>query len=139
VCPCVTLRPISADKAVEDSFADSLRQPALSIGTVTDALVTKSNSKVYTTPQPAYSSVSVRDVEVEGVGENAIEALKTNCRRGRLAIPAEFRNGEMIFIPNNLLSVACFGEVDGRHRTSQAAARNDAFIAKNWSKEGDNM
>jgi hypothetical protein len=93
VRPCVTLRPISADKAVEDCFADSLRQPAPSLGTVTVALVTKSSSKVYTMPQPAYSSVSVRDVE-EGVGENAIEALKTNCWRGRPAIPAEFRNGE---------------------------------------------
>jgi hypothetical protein len=139
VRPCVTLRPISADKAVEDSFADSLRQPAPSLGTVTVALIAKSSSKVYTMLQPAFSSVSVRDVEVEGVGENSVEALKTYCWKGRPVIPADFRNGEMIFIPDNLLSVACFGEVDGRHRTSQAASRNDAFIAENWNKGGDNM
>jgi hypothetical protein len=139
VRPCVTLRPISADNAVEDSFAGSLRQPAPSLGTVTVALITKSSSKVYTMPQPSYSSVSVQDVEVEGFGENDIEALKTYSWRGRPVIPADFRNGEMIFIPDNFLSVACYGEVDGRHRTSQAAARNDAFIAENWNRGGDNI
>jgi hypothetical protein len=139
VRPCVTLRPLSADKAVEYSFADSLRQPAPSLGTVTIALITKSSSKVYEMPQPSYSSVSVKDVEVDCLGENAIEALKTYYWRGRPVIPADFRNGEMIFIPDDLLSVACFGEVDGRHRTSQAAARNDAYIAENWNRGGDNM
>jgi hypothetical protein len=45
----------------------------------------------------------------------------------------------MIFIPDNLLSVACYGEVDGRHRASQDVARNDAFIAENCNGGGDNM
>jgi hypothetical protein len=34
---------------------------------------------VYTISQLSYSLVSVQDVEVEGFGENAIEALKTYC------------------------------------------------------------
>jgi hypothetical protein len=67
VRPCVSLRPVSADKSVENSFATSLRQPAPSLGTVTVVLITKLGSTVYSTQQPSFSSITVQDVMVEGV------------------------------------------------------------------------
>ncbi len=139
VRPCVTLRPISADKSVEDSFATSLRQPAPSLGTVTVVLIAKSGSTVYTTQQPSFSAITVQDVTVEGVRESTEEELETYCWNERPVLPEEFRAGEMIYIPESLSSEACFGEVDGRHRTSQAAARNEKFIEENWSKAGENL
>jgi hypothetical protein len=139
VRPCVSLRPVSADKSVENSFATSLRQPAPSLGTVTVVLITKLGSTVYSTQQPSFSSITVQDVMVEGVRKKDGEKLETYCWSERPVLPVDYRSGEMIYIPENLSSEACFGEVDGRHRTSQAAARNDKFIEENWSKAGENL